>query len=114
MNCLEYACDMGVSSGLLTDSHDDGASPRNVVAIVLQAGGTVDRLMCGAIGGSKCHPIGWSAHDEVPVFVPEFSRFCVLALHGIGVDRPVIVARMIGEESRPRFGLALILLGGKS
>ena len=45
---------MGVSSSLLTDSQDDGASPWHVVAIVLQVVGAMERLMMYvAEGGSK-------------------------------------------------------------
>jgi len=51
-----------------------------------------------------------SSADEVLVFAPEFSRFRVLVQHGIGIDRQTIVTRVIGEESHPRLGLALILL----
>jgi len=43
-------------------------------------------------------------------FAPEFSRSSVLVQHGSGIDRPTIVPRLIGEESHPRLGLALILL----
>ena len=109
MDCLEYTCDMRVSFSLLTDSQDDGASPWDVVAIVLQVVGAMDRLMMYvAEGGSKCHPLSGSAADEVLVLVPEFSRSRVLVQHGIGIDRQTI-ARVIGEESDPRFGLAPIL-----
>jgi hypothetical protein len=110
MDCLECTCDMGVSSSLLTDSQDDGASPWRVVAIVLQVVGVMDRLMMYlAEGGSKRHPLGRSAADEVLVLAPEFSRPSVLVQHGIGIDRQTIVPRLIGEESHPRLGLALIL-----
>src|SRR5271157_4174108 len=52
---------MRVSFSLLTDSQDDGASPWDVVAIVLQVVGTMDRLvMYLAEGGSKRHPLGRS------------------------------------------------------
>ena len=79
MDCLEYSCEMRVSFSLLTDSQDDGASPWDVVAIVLQVVGAMDRLMMYvAEGGSKRHPLGRSAADEVLVFAPEFSRFRVL------------------------------------
>ena len=111
MDCLEYTCDMGMSSSLLTDSQDDGASPWHVVAIVLQVVGAMDRLMMYvAEGGSKRHPLGRSAADEVLVVAPEFSRSSVMVQHGIGIgiDRQTIVPRLIGEESHPR--LALILL----
>ena len=101
---------MGVSSSLLTDSQDDGASPWHVVAIVLQVVGAMDRLMMYVTeGGSKRHPLGRSAAEEVLVFAPEFSRSSVLVHHGIGIDRQTIVPRLIGEESLPRLGLALIL-----
>jgi len=110
MDCLEYTCDMGVSSSLLTDSQDDGASPWHVVAIVLQVVCAMDRLMMYvAEGGSKRHPLGRRAAHEVLVFAPEFSRSSVLVQHGSGIDRPTIVPRLIGEESHPRLGLALIL-----
>lgn len=110
MDCLEYTCDMGVSSSLLTDSQDDGPSPRHVVAIVLQVVGAMDRLMMYvAEGGSKRHPPGRSAAHEVLVFAPEFSRSSVLVQHGGGIDRPTIVPRLIGDESHPRLGLPLIL-----
>ena len=50
---------MRVSFSLLTDSQDDGASPWDVVAIVLQVVGAMDRLMMYvAEGGSKRHPLG--------------------------------------------------------
>ena len=105
---------MRVSFSLLTDSQDDGASPWDVAAIVLQVVDAMNRLMVYlAVGGSKRHPLGRSAADEVPVFAPELSRSCVLAKHGIGVDRQTIVVRVIGEESHPRLGLALILLEGQ-
>jgi hypothetical protein len=111
MDCLEYTCDMRVSFSLLTDSQHDGASPWHVVAIVLEVVGAMDRLvMYVAEGGSKRHPLGRSAADEVLVFAPEFSRSRNLVQHGIGIDRQTIVARVIGEESHPRLGLALILL----
>ena len=111
MDCLEYTCDMGVSSSLLTDSQDDGASPWDVVAIVLQVVGAMDRLiMYVAEGGSKRHPLGLSAAEEILVFAPEFSRSSVPVQHGIGIDRQTIVPRVIGEESHPRLSLALILL----
>ena len=110
MDCLEYTCDMGVSSSLLADSQDDGASPWRVVTVVLQVVGAKDRLMMYlAEGGSKRHPHGRSAADEVLVSSPEFSRFSVLVQHGIGIDRQTIVPRLIGEDSHPRLGLALIL-----
>ena len=109
MDCLEYTCDMGVSSSLLTDSQDDGASPWRVVAIVLQVVGAMDRLMMYlAEGGSKRHPLGRSAADEVLVFAPEFSFSSVLVQYGISIDGRTIVLRLIGEESHPRLGLALI------
>ena len=110
MDCLEYTCDMRVSLSLLTDSQDDGASPWDVVAIVLQVVGANRLMMYVAEGGSKRHPLGRSAADEVLVFAPEFSRSRVLVQHGIGIDRQTIVTRVIGEESHPRLGLALILL----
>jgi hypothetical protein len=81
MECLDYTCDMRVSFSLLTDSQDDGASPGDVVAIVLQVVGAMDRLMMYvAEGGSKRHPLGRSAADEVLIFAPEFSRSLGLAL----------------------------------
>jgi hypothetical protein len=102
---------MGVSSSLLTDSQDDGASPWHVVAIVLQVAGAMNRLMMYvAEGGSKRHPLGRSAGDEILAVAPEFSRSSVMVQHGIGIDRQTIVPRLIGEESHPRLGLALILL----
>jgi len=111
MDCLEYTCGMRVSFSLLTDSLDDGASPWDVVAIVLQVFGAMDRLMMYvAEGGCKRHPFVWSAVDEVLVLTPEFSRSRIPVQHGIGIDRQTIVAGVIGEESHPRFGLALILL----
>jgi hypothetical protein len=45
MECLECPCDMRVSFSLLTDSQNDGASPWDVVAIVLQVVGAMDRLI---------------------------------------------------------------------
>src|SRR5271165_2168787 len=111
MECLECPCDLRVSFSLLTDSQNDGASPWDVVAIVLQVVGAMDRLiMYLAVGGSKVHPPGRSASDEVLVFAPEFSRSRVLVRHGIGIDRQTMVARVIGEESHPRLGLAVVLL----
>lgn len=105
---LDYTCDMRVSFSLLTDSLNDGASPWDVVAIVLQVVGAMDRLMMYVVvGWSKRHPVGRSA--AVPVLAPEFSRSYVLAQHGIGVVRQTIVARVIGGESHPRLGLALNL-----
>jgi hypothetical protein len=69
---------MGVSFSLLTHSQDDGASPWGVVAIVLQVVGAMDRVMMHvAEGGSKRHPLGGSAADDVLVFAPEFSRSSV-------------------------------------
>src|ERR1700675_4695588 len=107
MDCLEYACDMRVSLSLLTDSQDDGASPWDVVAIGLQVVGPKDRLiMYVAEGGSKRHPLGRSAADEVLVFAPEFSRSRVLVQHGTDTDRQTIVARVTGKEFHPRLGLA--------
>ena len=101
---------MGVSSSLLADSQDDGAGPGRVVAVVLQVVGAMDCLMMYlSEGGSKRHPLGRSAADEVFVPAPEFSRFSVLFQHGIGIDRQTIVPGLIGEESHPRLGLALIL-----
>src|SRR5271166_3811143 len=98
MDCLEYACDMGVSSGLLTDSQDDGAGQGHVVAIVLQVVGAMDRLITYvAEGGSKRHPFGRSAAHEVLVFAPEFSRSRVLLPSSIVIDRQTIVARVIRE-----------------
>jgi len=111
MECLEYTYDMRVSFSLLTDSLDDGASPWDVVAVVLQVVGALGRLMMYvAEGGSERHPLGRSAANEVRVFAPEFSRSRVLVQHGIGIDRQTVVSRVIGEESHPRLGLALILL----
>jgi len=111
MDCAEYTGDMRVSFGLLTDSQDDGASPWDVVAIVLQVVGAMDRLrMEVAEGGSKRPPLGRGAADEVLAFAPEFSRSRVLIQHGVGIDRQTIVACVIGEKSHPRLGLALILL----
>src|ERR1700690_962790 len=111
MDCLEYTCDMRVSFSLLADSQDGGASPWDVVAIVREVVGTMDRLMMYVgEGGSKRHPLGWSAADELLVFAPEFSRSRVLVQHGIGIDRQTMVAPVIiGDESHPRLGLALIL-----
>ena len=110
MECLECPCDMRVSFSLLTDSQDDGASPWDVVAIVLEVVGATDRLITYlAKGGSKRRPLGRSVADEVLVFAPEFSRARALVQHGIGIDRQAIVTRAIGEESHPRLGLALIL-----
>jgi len=100
-----------VSFGLPTDSQDGGASPWDVVAIVLQVVAAMGRLMMYvAEGGSKRHPLGRSAADEVLVFAPEFSRSRVLVQHGTGTDRQTIVARVTGKEFHPRLGLALILL----
>src|SRR5579859_2294124 len=111
MECLECPCDMRVSFSLLTDSQDDGASPWDVVAVVLQVVGAMDRpIMTLAEGGSKRHPLGRSAADEVLVLAPEFSSSRVQVHHGMGIDRQTIVARAMGEESHPRLGLALILL----
>ena len=105
MDCLEYTCDTGVSSSLLTDSQDDGPRPWHVVAIVLQVAGVMDLLMMYvAEGGSKRHPLGRSAAHEVLVFAPEFSRSSILVQRGIGIE-----PGLIGEESHPRLGLALIL-----
>ena len=99
---------MRVSFGLLTDSLDDGAGPRDVLAIVLQVVGALGRLMMYVgEGGSKGHPLGRSAADEVLVFAPKFSRARVLVQHGPGIDRQTIVTRVIGEKSYPRLGLAL-------
>jgi len=78
---------MGVGSSLLTDSQDDGASPWQVVAIVFQVVGTMDRLMMYVPeGGSKRHPPGWRATHEALVFTPEFSRSSILVQRGIGID----------------------------
>lgn len=102
MDCLEYTCDVGVSSSLFTDLQDGGASPWYVVAIILQVIGAMDRLvMYVAEGGSKRHPLGRRTAHEVLAFAPEFSRSFVLVQHGSGVDRPTIVPRLIGEESHP-------------
>ena len=101
---------MRVSFGLLTDTQDGGASQWDVVAKVLQVVAATGRLMMYvAEGGSKRHPLGRSAADEVLVVAPEFSRSRVMVQHGTGIDRRTIVARVIGEESHPRLGLALIL-----
>ena len=49
---------MWVSSGLLTDSQDDRASPWDVVAIVLQVVGPMDRLTVYlAVGGANVIPL---------------------------------------------------------
>ena len=105
---------MRVSFSLLTDSQDDRASPWDVVAIVLQVVGAMNRLMMYlAKGGSKRHPLSRSASDEVLIFAPEFIRSRVLVQHGISIDRKTLVARVIREESHPRLGLALILLEAK-
>lgn len=49
---------MRVSFNLLTNSQDDGTSPWDVVAVGLQAVGTMDRLGTYlAEGGSKRHPL---------------------------------------------------------
>jgi hypothetical protein len=78
---------MRVSSSLLTDSQDDGASPRQVVAIVFQVGRAMDRLMLYvAEGGSKHHPIGGSTAHEALISAPEFSRSSFLVGPGIGID----------------------------
>ena len=97
-----------MSFSLLTNSQDDGASPWDVVPIVLQVVGPVDGLMTYvAEGGNKRHPPGRSAADEVLVFAPKFSRARVLVQHSPGIDRQTIVTRVIGEKSYPRLGLAL-------
>src|SRR5579863_3218494 len=101
MDCLEYTCDVGVSSSLLTDSQDERTSPWHVVAIVLQVVGAMDRFM----------PLGRSAAYEVRVFARQFSGSSVLLQRGIGIDRQSIVPRLIGEESHP-LALALILPEG--
>ena len=59
------------------------------------------------MGANVIHLVG-SAADEVLVFAPEFSRSRVLVQHATDTDRQTI-ARVIGEESHPRLGLALIL-----
>ena len=109
---LECSCDMRVSFSLLTDLQDDGASPRDVSAIVLQAVGAMDRLIrYEAEGGSKRDPLGRTAADEFLVFVPECRRSRVLVRYGTGnINRETIVARVSREESHPRLGLALPLL----
>ena len=113
MHRLEYTRDMRVSSSLLTESQDDGASPWHVVAIVLQVFGALDGLtMYLAEGGSKHHPLGRSAAHEVLVCAPEFSRPSVLVQHSSGIDKPTIVPRLTGKESLPRLGLTLILPEG--
>ena len=87
MDCLEYTCDMRVSFSLLTDSQDDGASPWQVVAIVFQVVGAMDRLtMYVAEGRSKGHPIGGSTAREALILTPEFSRSSILVRHGIALD----------------------------
>jgi len=102
---------MWVSSGLLTDSQDDRASPWDVVAIVLQVVGPMDRLTVYlAVGGGKRHPVGESAADEDPVVALEFSRSCALVQRGIGIDRQTIVARIMKAESHPWLSLFPILL----
>ena len=54
---------MRVNFSLLADSQDNGASPRDVAAIVLQIV-AMDRLMMYvAAGGSKRHTLGRSAAD---------------------------------------------------
>ena len=55
----------------------------------------------------------WSAAEEVLVVAPEFSRSRVMVQHGTGIDRRTIVARVIGEESHPRLGLALSRVEGQ-
>jgi hypothetical protein len=78
---------MGVSSSLLTDSQDDRASPWQVVAIVFQVVGAMDRLMMYVPeGGSKRHPPGGSTTHEAFVFAPEFSRSSILVQRSIGID----------------------------
>src|ERR1700745_2061520 len=107
MECLECTCDMRVSFSLPTDSLEDGAGPWDVVPIVLQVVAAMGRLMMYvAEGGSKRHPLGRSAADEVLVFAPAFSRSRVMVRHGTGINRQPIVARVIREEFHPRLGLA--------
>jgi hypothetical protein len=101
---------MWVSFSLPIDSQDDGASPWDAVAIELQVVGAMDRfMMYVADGGSKRHPLGRSAADEVFVFAPEFRRSSLLVQHDTGIDRQTIVLRVIEEEPHLRLGLALIL-----
>ena len=101
---------MRVSSCLLTDSQDYGASPWDMVPIVLQFIDAMDPLMMyEAEGGRKRRQCGRSAADEVLIFATEFSRSRVLVQHGFGIDRQTIVTRVLGEESHPRLCLALIL-----
>jgi hypothetical protein len=73
MDCLEYTCDMRVSFSLLTDSQDGGASPWNVVAIVLQAVGAMDRLMMYVAegGANVIHLVG--ALPMKDLFLPQNS-----------------------------------------
>src|ERR1700720_2053586 len=99
MDGFDCPCEIRVSFSLLSDSQDDGASPWDVAAIVLQVVSAMDRLMIYvAEGGSKRHPLGRSAADEVLVFAPEFSCSRVLVQPGIGIDKQTIVGRVIGEE----------------
>jgi hypothetical protein len=92
MDCLNYGCDMRVSFSLLPHSQDNGASPWDVAAVVLEVVGATTRLMmCLGKGSRKRH-----------------SRLVVQ--HGIRIDGRTIVARTIGKESDPRLSPALILL----
>jgi hypothetical protein len=62
-------------------------APWQVVAIVFQVVGAMDRLtMYVAEGRSKRHPIGGSTVHEALIFAPEFSRSSILVRHGIGID----------------------------
>jgi hypothetical protein len=77
---VEYACNVRVNFSLLTDSYDEGASPWDVVPIVLQFIDAIERLpMYLAVGRSK--------HQR----------------------QTIVGCIMMREESHPRLGLALIL-----
>jgi hypothetical protein len=101
---------MRVSFSLLTDSQEDGTSPWDAVAIVLHVFGAMDRLMMYvAECWNKRHPLSRSVAEEVLVFAPELGRSRFLVQQGIGIDQPMIVARVSGDGSHPRLGPALIL-----
>ena len=95
MDCLNNGCDMRVSFSLLTNSQDDGASPWNMTAVVLEVIGAMTRLMmCLGISGRKRHS-------------------CDLVHRGVGMDGRTIVACTVGKRYDPRLSPALILLGAR-
>src|SRR6201997_4665925 len=91
MECLECTCDMRVSFGLLTDSLDDGAGPRDVL---------VSTATVAAIGNGSAFRRGHDFAAWVGVVPRQYSTGGKQKLYGISKRGNVYLRRMLIHGAR--------------